>query len=134
MLSLLNLNNDKMRRNRTCTSRQRCDGKCRRISGWITDSQNGIDRRRFYNRHAHNLRGACRSPHDRICQIRAVECQQKLAGLINTYLEQDLIDPNLRQIKRAGSCSGNSRAAVWPVLRKADIGAGGDCCRTVRRY
>lgn len=131
---LLHLDDKQMRRDGPGPPGQRCDGKRGCIAGRVANSQNGVDGARFHNRHSCNLRGTGCSAHYRIRQIGAIECQQQLTSLVNTYLKQNLIGPDLCQTEGTGSGSGNPRAAVWPILGKTDVCAGGNRRRIVRRH
>ena len=68
-------------------ARQGRDGERGRIACRIPHGQDRVDGRRFHERHACDLGGPRCPAYDGICQIRAVQRQHQLAGLISAHLK-----------------------------------------------
>lgn len=120
--------------NRTGSSCQRCDCQRRRCSVRVPDGQYGIFLRCLQDRQTDDLGGSSGSACHGVGKICTVERQNQLPRLIDTHLEQHLVHADVREIKGAGPRSGDPGAAVGSVLGEADICAGRDTCRIIRRY
>src|SRR5258706_11262072 len=96
---LPDLDDHKMRRDGAGAACNWCDRKSRGITGWITDSEYGIDDGGGHKRESCNLVSASCAPNKLIGQLSRIYSQAQLSGFVHTYLKHYLIGPDGGQIK-----------------------------------
>jgi len=123
-----------MGRDRAGSACQRGDGQRCRSALRITDGQHRIHGGGFHQGHTHDLGNTGGSAHNGIRKICPIKGQNQLTSLCHAHLEQHLVNADIRKVKGAGAGSCDTAAAVGSVLGEADICAGCDGSRIVRRH